>query len=189
MSRVSLRKVLMQTHKPLHQALEQSPFVQRLVTEQMERDEYLAYMHRLGRDLRILETCVATHVASDPFLSVINWDVIWRLQALQSDLGVFESPPPSSDDVNNTVNAIAQCHETHFRALIAGGEPHLLAAHLLLLYFAALFGGQKVARRLKRMFGDSVSTHYYHFENGAARTLRGLFLQTTAMEKKMSDEQ
>ncbi len=159
---------LMMGDKILHDAVESSPFVRRLRTNEASKDEYMQYLINLRYGLVALEPALAAH-ASMPWMAGLHFEPLFRLKALNQDIQKLGVPACEPSPL-----VVQYDHNRYFNGLRVRA-PYLLVAHAAMRYLAILFGGQLRAQRLCKMWGEDTPIHLYQFSD--PDTLRDTFLR------------
>ncbi|MEM7677300.1 MAG: biliverdin-producing heme oxygenase [Myxococcota bacterium] len=142
--------------KVAHTQAEESPFIRRFFTGQIDRSTYTALLHRLLPIYRALEAPSGrAHIVYD----TVDIDLMARATAIEDDLTFFGQDPlafPPSPSVQRYVERINYAAEH---------APHLYLAHAYTRYLGDLSGGQVLKKIVQKTFGlcDGEGVSFYLF--------------------------
>ncbi|MGE2729604.1 heme oxygenase (biliverdin-producing) [Mycolicibacterium vaccae] len=138
-----------------HEAAEQSPFLTELLTGQVGRHGYAAYLVRLRSVYDALETA-ARSWRDDPLVAAVYDPALERVGAIDTDLQYWSSGSRCEVD-----SPAVQRYRERLGQLSWGGA---VVAHHYTRYLGDLSGGQAMATLLDREFGlDGAGLAFYQF--------------------------
>jgi hypothetical protein len=169
--------LVMNTHRPYHDALTRSPIMSKILDKSLPLDDYLQYNDMMLDDLSAIEHLLEKSLKSDDDGAQTNpgrddwrrfdWPNLFRSGSLRTDLGSAVNDRGSDFICTENVKAAIAQHHAHYATLL----PYLLVAHATMFYLAALFGGRIVAANVAEMYGGSVTSAYYQFGDGVREQL------------------
>jgi len=127
-----------------------------------KRKETASYLNGLHHDIRLLEGHLQKHR-----LHFDTLPLLFREEAIRQDLQAIRTEEEMADLVK------IYDHEGHFNSI--AGKPHLLLAHLSVHYLGFLSGGQALAPKYSKNFGED-TVHLYDYKDQNPHGLMNRFL-------------
>ena len=168
-----------------HEAAEQSPFIDELLSGNLAKCAYVDYLLRLRVVYAALESAVRSD-RDDPLVAAVYDPILERLPAIDADLGHW-APGPLPDFNSSAAAAYRSRLEC-----VRGGS---LLAHHYTRYLGDLSGGRLIRRALDRVYNlDGVGLAFYDFPMHAKRykdsyraNLDDLSLRTEEVEQVVNE--
>lgn len=164
----ALLVALRDSTRHLHQRIENTGFMARLMADDLTLDQYACHLHRLHGFIRPIERLVVARIGSLPCGSTTaaSWQYVPRYPRLEADLAHFGLDPA----------ATKQATPAQLPAL-ADANDALGAAYVL---EGSVLGAKLINRQLTRRFGGRAPTAYYDANPGAGHWSRFLTVLSTS---------
>jgi heme oxygenase len=146
---ILLASQLKEGTKDQHRAAQRLPFIKRLISAKVQKDEYIVFLVSLYHLYDAMETALEEN--KDNKYLKLTWfpKELSRRDALIADLTYLCAPANWRDVVANSITDATRDYVKYVKNL-AKHEPQLLLAHAYTRYLGDLAGGQILKKKIKK---------------------------------------
>lgn len=168
-----LSAMLRESTMAAHKNAESGTFIKDLFTGRCKPEDYVKYLWAFRQVYKALEKALAASSKNEA-VQLINFQQLYRAEALNSDLNVWNKNTPLSipENLKTAVDQYVSRIES-----IAELKPELLVAHAYVRYLGDLSGGQMLHKVLSKNSPIDNGFQFYVFDNIDATEMKTLYRQ------------